>query len=254
MLSRAELEGYARTLTQGNVGQAETLYLQDIVLLSLSRETADEVVFKGGTALLKFYQLDRFSEDLDFSAHRPVEFSDIVDIAVRALETYGASVAERSTDETDQAFHTRLGIEGPLYTGERRSLSFLRLEINKGSTVSRIRTPRYTPQFSDIPTFDLAVLDEAEILAEKLRALVTRREPRDLYDIYHLLHTSVDIDPALVQEKLEYYERTFDPDRMLESAEALESSWGTLGPLVYSDLPPFEDVLGDLERALAELD
>lgn len=68
MLSRPELKRVAATLTRGNVGHAEKLYLQDIILSTVSRETAGHLVFKGGTAHLNCYQLDRFSEDLDFTA------------------------------------------------------------------------------------------------------------------------------------------------------------------------------------------
>jgi predicted nucleotidyltransferase component of viral defense system len=252
MLSRRELERLSETLSHGNVGHAETLYLQDIVLSTVSRETVDQVVFKGGTALLKFYQLDRFSEDLDFTARQPVDFEELVGNAVRDLDNYGASVIERTAEESDRSFRARLGIQGPLYAGNRRSLCFLRIEVNEASTVSRVRTPRYTPQFSDLPAFELAVLDEAEILAEKLRALVTRNQPRDLYDIYHLLGKSGGIDPALVQEKLDYYDLEYDPDRVLRAARDLEPGWGTLEPLVYSTLPSFERVLEELADALAD--
>lgn len=250
MLARADLERLAPTLTRGNVGHAETLYLQDVVLSTVSRETADELVFKGGTALAKFYQLDRFSEDLDFTARHPVEGHDVVERAVRDLENYGASVAERETDDGDASFNARLGIEGPLYTGERRSLAFLRIEVNKRSSASRVQNRRYTPQFPDLPAFELAVLAEAEILAEKLRALATRSQPRDLYDVYHLVEKSVQVEPSLVQEKLDYYDLDYEPARLLDAARALESSWGVLEQLTYADPPRFEDAIAALDRAL----
>jgi len=252
MLSRPDLERLSSTVSHGNVGHAETLYLQDIVLSTISRETVDQLVFKGGTALLKCSQLDRFSEDLDFTARESVGFDALVGSIVRDLDNYGASVAERETDASDRSFRTRLGIQGPLYTGDRRSLCFLRIEVNAASSVSAVRTSRYTPQFPDLPAFELAVLEEAEILAEKMRALVTRDQPRDLYDIYHLLGKSVRIDPALVRTKLAYYDLSYDPDRVMEAARTLESGWASLEPLVYSGLPPFERVLEELQAALPE--
>ncbi|MFB6253209.1 MAG: nucleotidyl transferase AbiEii/AbiGii toxin family protein [Halobacteriaceae archaeon] len=250
MLTRAKLERLSNTVSNGNVGHAETLYFQDIVLSTVSRETSDQLVFKGGTALLKFYQLDRFSEDIDFTAHEKIQFDHLMDSMVRDLENYGATVAERSIEESETSVHARFGIQGPLYTGNRRSLCFLRVEVNKESTVSRLRTRRYTPQFPDLPAFDLAVLDEIEILAEKIRALLTRSQPRDLYDIHHLLQKSVQIELSLVQEKLDYYDIEYDPNRVLDAARDLESSWETLDPLVYSALPPFEEVIDHLEQEL----
>ncbi len=61
-------------LSQASVGKGlinkeyiEKDYFQDLLLYQLYKQT-NQLVFKGGTALYKFYQLPRFSEDLDFSA------------------------------------------------------------------------------------------------------------------------------------------------------------------------------------------
>lgn len=250
MLSRPELERLAETVSRGNVGHAETLYLQDIVLSTVSRETVDQLVFNGGTALLKCYQVDRFSEDLDFTAREPLAYDELVRAAIRDLENYGAAVAERTEEDSEGSYSVRFGIEGPLFTGDRRSLCFLRMEVNKGSTVSTAEIRRYTPRFPDLPAFDLVVLGETEILAEKIRALLTRDQPRDLYDIYHLLQRAVRIDPGLVQEKLDYYEVTYDPDDVLDAARDLESAWDTVDVLVYSDLPPFDVVYDTVHAAV----
>lgn len=250
MLSRTEIERIATTLTRGNADQAETLYLQDIVLGTVSRETADELVFKGDTALLKFYQLDRFSDDLDFTARRELSWSSLIDDAVRDLENHGASVEELRTDESDESVTARLGIRGPLYTGDYRSLCFIRLEANTKCSAVNVTARRYHPQFADLPSFDLSVLDEAEILAEKIRALMTRRQPRDLYDSYHLLSKGVGVDAALVREKLGYYGLAYRPVEILDRANALERGWPSLEPLVYSDLPEFDRVIEVLERNL----
>ena len=250
MLSRIDLERLAETISHGNVGHAEKLYLQDIILLSISRETVDELVFKGGTALLKCYQLDRFSEDLDFTAHQEIDLTSILEAVIRDLENYGAAVADRTSEESTHAIHIRLGIEGPLYTGDRRSLCFIRLEINTRSSVLRPNVQRYTPPFPDIPSFDLALLAEEEIFAEKIRAILTRQQPRDLYDCYHLLSKGVEPDRDLIQEKLDYYDLVYEPDAVFDAAREVETNWRDLDALTYSALPPFEVAFAALETAL----
>ena len=250
MLTRSDLEAVARTHTAGNVGHAEKLYCQDVILRAISRDTTDELVFKGGTALLKCYQLDRFSEDLDFTARARIPFDDVLASAIRDLEQYGMAVDRRSTDETERSWSARIGIEGPLYTGDERSLCFIQIQVNTASSVDEVLVTRYTPPFRDLPTFDLPVLGEREILAEKIRALMTRRQPRDLYDLYHLLERSVAVDPALVQSKLDYYDRVYDPDAVRDRARSFEDEWSVLEPLVYSRLPPFEMVVETVETAL----
>lgn len=252
MLSRSELEAVARTLTAGNVGHAEKLYCQDVILRAISRQTTDELVFKGGTALLKCYQLDRFSEDLDFTARVPFPFENVLDGAVRDLEQFGMAVNRRTIDRSARTHNARLGIEGPLYTGDERSLCFVRMQVNTHSSVDEVHVIRYTPPFQDIPTFDLPVLGEREILAEKIRALMTRRQPRDLYDLYHLLERSVAVEPTLIQSKLEYYDLEYDPEVVRDRVRSFDEQWSMLEPLVYSGLPPFETVVATVERALEE--
>lgn len=250
MLSRSELEAIARTHTAGNVGHAEKLYCQDVILRAISRETTDELIFKGGTALLKCYQLDRFSEDLDFTGRAPLGYEDVVASVIRDLEQFGMPVDRHSLDETDRSVSARVGIEGPLYTGDERSLCFVRIQVNTRSSVEEVTIIRYTPPFRDLPTFDLPVLTEREILAEKFLALMTRRQPRDLYDLYHLLERTVPVDTGLIQAKLDYYDLAYEPEAVRERACSFEGEWSLLEPLVYSSLPPFEAVLETVERAL----
>lgn len=250
MLSENQIEEVSRTLTNGNRGHAEKLYLQDIMLSTIGRETVDELVFKGGTALLKFYQLDRFSEDLDFTRNGEIDLEKLVEKIERDLENFGAEVQERKIEESEKSFKARFGIEGPLYSGERRSLSFIRIEINKKSSVEKVDTQRYTPRFQDITAFELPVLTQKEILAEKIRAIRTREKPRDLYDIYHLIKKGLEIDENLVNTKLKYYDLSHDVEATLESAKRLEKNWETVSTLVYSKPPEFSEALKTLERGL----
>jgi len=48
-------------------------------------------------------------------------------------------------------------------------------------------------------------LSKEEILAEKIRALVTRSKGRDLYDLWYLLNQGVSFRFDLIREKLRYY-------------------------------------------------
>jgi predicted nucleotidyltransferase component of viral defense system len=252
MLSERQIEEISRTLTDGNRGHAEKLYLQDIILSTISRETVDELVFKGGTALLKFYQLDRFSEDLDFSKTGEIDLEKLLDKIERDLESFGAEVQEKKVEESERSFKARLGIGGPLYSGERRSLSFIRIEVNEKSSVEKTDTQRYTPRFQDITAFELSILTQEEILAEKIRAIRTREKPRDLYDIYHLIRKGVEIDEDLVNIKLEYYGLSHDIEATLEGTRELEKNWSIVSTLAYSEPPKFQDAIETLERGLKD--
>lgn len=77
MIDRNELGEYARALKY-NIYQAEKDYVQHVFLAALYSVSATEFVFKGGTALQKAYGLDRFSEDLDFTASASVDALHLV--------------------------------------------------------------------------------------------------------------------------------------------------------------------------------
>jgi predicted nucleotidyltransferase component of viral defense system len=252
MLSDNQIEEISRTLTNGNRGHAEKLYLQDLILSTISRETVDELIFKGGTALLKFYQLDRFSEDLDFTKNGEINLEKLLEKIVRDLENFGAEVEKLKTEETERSFKARLGIQGPLYMGEERSLCFIRIEINKKSSVRDVETQRYNPRFQDITSFELPVMTQKEILSEKIRAIATRDKPRDLYDAYHLLSKGVAIETDLVQDKLDYYEISYSKEEIISEARKLEKNWEMLTAFIYSSLPEFEEVILKLEEELPE--
>ena len=49
-------------------------------------------------------------------------------------------------------------------------------------------------------------LSKDEILAEKIRAVITRTKGRDLYDIWFLLNRGALMDKDLINKKLEYYD------------------------------------------------
>jgi predicted nucleotidyltransferase component of viral defense system len=252
VLSRAQLEKLSKTVINGNIGHAEKLYLQDIILSTVSKETSDQLIFKGGTALLKFYQLDRFSEDLDFTKNGDIELKPLLNKMVRDLENYGAEVDEKKIEEHENSFIARLGIEGPLYTGKRKSLCFISLEISKREDAENPENRRYNPVFQDINSFDLLVLSEQEILAEKIRALRTRDKPRDLYDIYHLLSKGIKINEELTQNKLDYYDLEYSEEAAVKEAKKLEKSWEILDKLTYSETPEFQEAIEKLEEALEE--
>lgn len=252
MLVRSQLEELARTLTNGNVGQTEKLYLQDIVLHSLYQNTANKLVFKGGTALQKLYNLDRFSEDLDFTMIQETNLDKVLGLAVEHLESLGAEIGRIEKTEKEGSFKTKLGVKGPLYTGKDLSLSFIRIEVNKKAKAKETSLKRYTPRFPDLSSFQLLILSQEEILAEKIRALVTRKKARDLYDIYHLLNKGIKIDKDLTQEKLDYYNLKFDREIIVEEAEKNRETWPDLRNLVFSPLPDFEVAIDLLKAELED--
>ena len=84
MLSYEELENIAR-LKRLSVINAEKDYLQDLILFSIYSIVGKELVFKGGTCLYKFYKLNRFSEDLDFTLTKKTDIKKTTDKIISDL-------------------------------------------------------------------------------------------------------------------------------------------------------------------------
>jgi predicted nucleotidyltransferase component of viral defense system len=178
---------------------------------------ADSWVFKGGTCLRKcYYETYRFSEDLDFTVidGGPETAEELVPI----LETVANWLRYRS------------GIEIEVTPGDiRRS----RNRRGNPTTVVRVafRGPRNPPGLPKVkidltsdevlatpvakrsilhPYSDSADLNAhvtaysiGELLAEKIRALVERCRPRDLYDVINVYrHPELVTDPRAVRDAL----------------------------------------------------
>ena len=209
-----------------NLWQAEKDYLQHLFLFFLSRKTKNELVFKGGTALQKTFGLNRFSIDLDFTLAAPnLQLVGIVEKIINEYDAldYHSSHSSKETNVSETFF---IKTQGPLYLGSEASLSTLRVEVSKREPV--VLPPEFKeikPAYSDVMPYTLLVMDLKEILAEKIRAIMTRKKPRDAYDAYFLLQKKVELKTELLSKKLEYYDIEFSEAAFEERLASLESIW-----------------------------
>jgi predicted nucleotidyltransferase component of viral defense system len=179
----------------------EKEYLQYIFLKAISKYS-DSIVFKGGTCLRLCYGLERASEDLDFSTSLSVSvLKDIINKSLKEFEYLGIEHFNLIEKEFEGNIRFEIKFKGPLYSGNLNSTNNLKIDFNKNKVF--FKTAKVIPQvFSDVLTFTLVVLAEKEILAEKIRALVNRKQARDLYDLWILLGKKVEIDKELIKNKL----------------------------------------------------
>ncbi len=225
MLSRKDLSTY-RYITGFTLGQIEKDYLQHIVLLVLYRIIHDELVFKGGTALQKTYGLNRFSEDLDFTMAQAFDVESVLQRVLHGLKLFGCEATKRKKKEGLPGLTYVIKIQGPLFTGADHSLASVRLEISQRENVLLpVKSSMITPVYQDLPAYSVAVMDGSEIMAEKIRAILTRNRARDVYDLWFLIQKQKRTTIQLVNEKLKYYNMVFS-DEQLENALLLkEKIW-----------------------------
>ncbi len=238
MIQKEELKNYAKIAGLKNLGQAEKDYIQNIILFILYQEYGNTLIFKGGTALKKCYGLDRFSEDLDFTCTDKVDTKKLES----GLKRFGIEY-EIETKEYGNGLKVILRIKGPLYLGVRLSLCHFIIDFSFRENVELKPTIKTIGRFlEELPEFDVAVMDEKEILAEKVRAIMSRTKARDVYDLFFLLEKGVPFDKELIEKKLKYYGESWSPVKFEKQLNLKETIWNSeLGPLI-STVPEFKAV------------
>lgn len=144
-------------------------------------ELASLLGFKGGTAAYLFYNLDRFSVDLDFDLTKELGEKEkekvFIEIKKIALK-YG---------ELKDDYIKRSTIFLMISYGEEDQN--IKLEISTRKTVAKYELRN----FLGIP---MLVSSKESLFAGKLIALTNRKKlaVRDVYDIYYFLNQNFDID------------------------------------------------------------
>ena len=184
-----------------NLYYEEKEYLQYIFLNAVSTYSKD-FIFKGGTCLRICFDLERASEDLDFSTNlNIVQAKEIIYKCLKNFELLGIEYKIYDEKEFKENWRIEVRLKGPLFVGKKQSTNTLKIDFNKQKVKNKvIRVVQKL--FSDVPLFTLFVLDEKEILAEKIRTLIKRKEARDMYDVWVLLCKEINIDSRLLKLKL----------------------------------------------------
>ena len=234
MIGREELGIYAKRRGVDPF-LIENDYLQHIALICMYEQFSNELVFKGGTALQKVYGLERLSRDLDFNLLSGDPDAKIERVAKRIGDYYPTSIT--GPKKIKHGVGYRMHIEGPSFgsTGMRHILP---ITFNKEEGILlkpdfKSINPGMIYEDPDLHTYSLLVMNIKEMMAEKVRALATRKEvkPRDLYDLWFLLSNGYVLDMSLVRKKIEY-------DHAVFSLGKLEERIREIGPLWNSDLKP----------------
>lgn len=141
--------------------------------------------FKGGSAALLFYELPRFSVDLDFDLLSP-DKKELVFEKVKAI----------------------LGKNGILSQAwEKQHTLFYLLHYQKGERTLKIeiskRPSRGLFEVKNYLGISMLVMKKEDMVAAKLSALLTRRSfaSRDLFDLWFFLKYNWPVNEKLVQEK-----------------------------------------------------
>jgi len=190
----------------------EREFIQLIFLRNFYRLTGStNVYFKGGTAIHYLLHSFRFSEDLDFTATRPKQevkklvLSTIGESNLEALGLAGELLTETGNSMAYRLnFPTELSIR-PLTI--RLEFSFREKPLSRKVSIIETELP--------VSPYPMVVhLDFEEIMAEKMRALLTRSKGRDLFDCWYLLSKDVQPNTNFIRKKMSFCKQDFSIDRL----------------------------------------
>lgn len=169
--------------------------------ITTSDALKNQWIFKGGTCLKKcYFEQYRFSEDLDFTitdpTHKDVDFliSTFSQMAENIYEHSGIEILQdKLSFEIYENPRGKISIQGKVaYSGPLKrqgSSPTIKLDLSWDELLVEkpvLRNIYHPYSDEEFPETNILTYSLEEIFAEKLRALVERMRPRDLYDVIHL--------------------------------------------------------------------
>ena len=231
--------------------------------------------FKGGTCLKKCYFGDyRYSEDLDFSLINEnfvvdeTLFNKIISVARKnsGADFYLNKIKPQIHNNIPQGYEVTIAFWGADHkpnqtiipferwqTKIKLDISFSELILTKPTNKKILHPYSDSSQITEI----VPVYSMLEIISEKLRALIQRNRPRDIYDIWYIMNskidlTKLDIKKLLIRKadskgiEISGVEQFVNDEKRRKNKRAWQSSLGHHLPI--GKLPEFDSVYDDLKR------
>lgn len=157
------------------------LYMAQILsLIFKDKDLCNVMAFKGGTSLMFFHNLNRFSTDLDFNLLDPEKLDLVYDKVRAILSRFGII-----DDEAKKLY-------GPV----------LVLNYGKGERMLKVEISiRQYPNHYETRSLagtDIRVMTLPDMFAHKLCAMGERLSPRDIFDVWFFLQKHVEINEEIV--------------------------------------------------------
>jgi len=211
------------------------------------------LIFKRGTAIKKLYQPDaRFSEDLDFTATQ-LEEKHALDALTDLNHTQIDSIRFETIQEDA---YTRHGKNYKLnYIGPLEYRNSIRIDLSfRADIIETIEENTVHSSYGVSLQSRIKALNFTEIMAEKIRAMMTRESPRDYYDAWTHLGKIQDKPHLgeLVKKKCTITEYKYNPTSILdeEKIHRIDASWNIRLHHLVPKCPSFKEILPKLIKQL----
>jgi len=264
MIRQAEISKIAYHLRLGEKTIEKDYVLTWVLIAIANSPLKDLLAFKGGTAIKKIYVPDyRFSEDLDFTLIGEDISNDLLvkhlgDLYPWLLRQANIQLAMDHLDEHKSSnFAVYLNYSGPLNAQlDKRALKidFSRDEVLVFPLVNRPVKAQYsdcTQEKANITAYTME-----EILSEKLRSLLTRSEPRDLFDVHYIMtHQMADVDAIAFRCVPKFEIKGLHMEDLgtvlVRKQKVFKQYWHSRLDGQLPEIPEFDEVLRETGRLLA---
>lgn len=193
-----------------------TIYREHLQLLFLkyfySQKESEKVYFKGGTALRFLHNSFRFSEDLDFTGLLPEKkIKVLINKTLKNLNKETERVTFKKAKSVANSFSGKIFQENP----EFKFPLTIRLDFSLREKPFFTETSYIETIFPIGPYPQITHLKIEEIMAEKIRAILTRVRGRDFFDLWFLLSKKIPLDWKLINKKMALYKRKTDLNQLI---------------------------------------
>lgn len=215
------LKNYEIKNTQDEINALKEI-IQEIVLSGLSRGGFfEEAAFYGGTALRIFYNLDRFSEDLDFALTIPnpdFDLSKYFSYVENELKAYGLNLEISTKEKNIDSNITSAYVKGntlehilkffPNEESHEYDHILKNIKIKFEVDINPPMGATYEERYKLLPSpHQIKLYDKESLFAGKIHAILcrnwkTRTKGRDLYDYIFFLSSNTNVNIELVKNKL----------------------------------------------------
>jgi len=263
MIEQKEINKIA---TQNRVSdrQIEKDYVLSWLLFAISKNKIlyNTLVFKGGTVLKKAYFEDyRYSEDLDFTLIDETISNEQIFTEFNHLFEFIKEEANIDMRIDPKKWTIHESGSPQFYIDYIASLQGsmgsrdLKIDITRGEILeTEIEVKSIFRNYYDLEEeFNLQCYSLAEVLIEKMTALMGRTEPRDLYDFWYLTEAEqIEITDYLFEFQNKAHRKKQNPKKFMEKVLSKETAfkrdWEKKLVSQIHDLPKYEEVFREAKR------
>lgn len=252
MLTKSQIQRAAQKSGM-DVRLQERDYLQHLLLWLLYSHD-QSLALGGGAALRLVYGGNRYADALQFcSSGAAPAMSDLQSLwqqAVGGLQDFGVVAGLADSRLAESGYRFDVSCEGPLHDGRAAGGSRIRIGVTWEPDAVAVGRRLVTSEYDDVRPFVVTVVTPQELMAEKVRSVMARGRPRDLYDLWLMVGLGVEPDHRLIERRLASETMDWRLRDLVGALDTVETGWERDVRHLLPQYVPYEVVKDGIVRWL----